>query len=166
MIDQDLDRNCCDPRLVHQELVIFDLQIQKHIEIGESLHQAGAVLVIRVAVKRRIDRDAYDALRLQSLQGSDADIQIDDCDALEAPLTFRDRIEETGIVAFVAGIWLHEKCMLHAVTAHDPTELRRRADFLPGGLVGNVLTVREMDRINHVGVAVNLRLVENMHRMI
>ncbi len=55
--------------------------------------------------------------------------------------------------------------MLYAVTAHDPPELRRRSDFLSGGLVGNVLTVWKMGRINHVCVAVNLRLVENMHRM-
>src|SRR5262245_256850 len=164
MIDQDLDRNGRDPWLVHQELVIFDLQIQKHVEIGEPVHQAGSVLVILVAVKCRIDRDAYDPLRLQLLQRSGANIRIDDCDALEAPLAFRDRIEETGIVAFVSGIWLHQECMLHAETAHHPTELLRRADLLSGGLVGNVLAVRKLGRINHMCMAVNLRLVENMHR--
>src|SRR5262245_44006108 len=54
--------------------------------------------------------------------------------------------------------------MLHAVTAHDPPELRHCSDFLSGGFVGNVLAVWKMGRINHVCVAVNLRLVENMHR--
>jgi hypothetical protein len=116
-------------------------------------------------VKCRIDGNANDALRLKFLQGSDADVQIDDCDALEAPLALRDRIEEAGIITFVPGIGLHQERMLYAVTAHDPPELRRRSDFLSGGLVGNVLTVWKMGRINHVCVAVNLRLVENMHRM-
>ena len=54
--------------------------------------------------------------------------------------------------------------MLHAITIHDATELRRRADFLSDGFVGNVLAVWEIGRINHVCVAVNFRLVENMHR--
>ena len=43
-------------------------------------------------------------------------------------------------------------------------ELRRRSDFLPGGAVGRVGSVRKPQRIENVVVAVDLGFIEDAHR--
>jgi len=116
-----------------------------------------------IAVECRIDRGADDAARLVSLQRRDVRIEINDGDTFETPLACLDRIEHAGIVASVTRIRLHEQRMLHVVAIHDVTKLRGRADLLSGRLIRDVLTIWKIDRIDHVDMAIDLRLIENRH---
>ena len=132
---------------------------------AKPLYQTIGVPVIVIAMECRIDRDTDDATRPQFLELRGIRVQIDDRDALEAAVAFRNRIEHARIVASVAGIWLHQERMLHPMALHHLDKLRGGANFLSGRLVGHVFAVRKIRRIDHVGVAVNLRLVENVHRV-
>src|SRR5262249_37539306 len=127
-------------------------------------HQAFGMLVVVVAMKSRIDRRADNALNLESFKCSNIGIEVYNRDALETALAFFNRIEHAGIVALVPGVGLHQERVPHAVCLHHPAKLRCRADFLPAGLVGDILVVRKSCRINDVDVAIDLRFVENMHR--
>src|SRR5262245_6525127 len=163
MVDQNLHRDFFDPRRVHQELLVLDLEIEIHVEIGKPAHQAGGLAVVVVTVESRIDRGANDAARLVLLQRRNVRIEVNDGDPLETPLACFNRIEHAGIVASVTRIWLHEERMLDVVAIHYVTKLRSRADLLPGWLVRNVLTIGKLDRIDHMDMAIDLRLIENRH---
>ena len=100
---------------------------------------------------------------LNCLQCRNIRIEIDDGDALETPLAFLDRVEHAGVVASITGIRLHQQRMFHVVAIHDVTKLRGRADFLCGRLVGDIFAIGKIGRIDHMHMAVDLRLIENWH---
>src|SRR5215470_11013783 len=89
--------------------------------------------------------------------------RVNDGDTLETPLTCLDCIEHAGIVASVTGIRLHEQRMLHVEAIHDVTKLSGRADLLPGRLVRDVFKIGKIDRIDHMYMTIDLRLIENRH---
>src|SRR6478672_5832297 len=53
--------------------------------------------------------------------------------------------------------------MLYVVAIHDVTKLRCRADLLAGRLVGDVIAIGKIGRIDHMDMAIDLRLSENGH---
>ncbi len=53
--------------------------------------------------------------------------------------------------------------MLYIVAIHDMSKLRGRADFLAGRPVGDVIAIGKIDRIDHMDMAIDLRLNENGH---
>src|SRR5215467_11719609 len=97
--------------------------------------------VMIIAVECRIDRGADNAARLVLLQRRHVRIKVDDGDTFETPLAYLYRIEHAGIVTSVTGIRLHEQRVLHAVTIHDVTKLRGRADLLSRRLIRDVLAI-------------------------
>src|SRR5262249_61670479 len=88
---------------------------------------------------------------------------VNEGETFETPLACIDRMENAGIVASVTRIRLHEQRMLHVVPTHDVTKWRGRADLLSGRLIRDVLTIWKIDRIDHVDMAIDLRLIENRH---
>ena len=164
VVDQDLHRDLLDPRRIHQELIVLDLEIEEHVQVGEALHQAVGVLVVIIAVDCWIDRCTDDALRLQCLQRRGIGVEIHDRDTLEAAFAFGNRIEHAGVIALITRVRLHQQRVLHAMRFHHFAELRGGADFLRGRPVDDIFAKGEIDRIDHMRMAVDLRLVKNIHR--
>ncbi len=98
--------------------------------------------------------------RLQLVEGR---VVGDDGDALVAPRAARDRVEHAGIVEAVAGVRPDEQRVARPVRVHHLRELRRRADLLARRRVVGVGAVGKAHGIEHVHVAVDLRLVEDAH---
>ena len=137
---------------------MLTLDLQEHVELGESADQAGGPLVVIDAVEGRVERRTDDSLRLQVAQGRKVGVEVDDGDALESSAAMSDRVEHAGIVAAIAGVRLHQQRVADAVGLHDLAKLRRRADLRAGRLVFDILAVGKDDRIEHVDVAVDFWL--------
>ena len=108
---EHLDRYRLDPRAEGARLVVLDLELHEHVEIGELFHQRVGAGVGLDAVGGGVERDADHAARLQVGERVAARVHGGDGYALEQAGMPRDRIEHGAVVGPVAGVGLDEERM-------------------------------------------------------
>jgi hypothetical protein len=148
---------------VHQ-LIALDLYVGVHVQAGEVGQQPGRAGVVIHAVQGRVDGDADDAGRPQRAQV--AGRGVDRYDGHPAPAIRRagQGVEQAPVVGAVPGVRSDQERVGHAVRVADRAVVRGRAELRAGGGVEGVRLVGKPDRLEHVDVTVDLRLVENSHR--
>ena len=135
--------------------------VDEHVERLELLQERLGVVVIVDPVIRHVPCHTEDASTLETFQFLQGHVVADHCDTLVASLTTRDGIEHAGIVEAIARVRPDQQRAARAVRVHQAFNLCRRAQLLAGRRVMRVCLVRETHRVEHVHVAVDLRLLED-----
>src|SRR5690349_4117999 len=164
MVDQQAHARTLEKRRERAKLRVPDLQRDAHVERLQLREQRLRREVMLDAVMRRVERDTDNAPLAQREELALADAVRNHGNSLVAPATALDRVEKAAVVLLVARVRSDDQSVAHAVRVVHLRKLQRRSHLLARRTIERVLAIREAGGIEHMAVAIDLRLVEDGHR--